>query len=144
MSASKFCSRLASNIWMETLSTPAAPRLRLTFWKARRIRVKSIRPVREWTLRRWSDNRHSFQTERVVRRPLPPSKAFSVQGRLFRTGRIARNKPGRREKASSAGETCRLKEYQRWKEYRSQLTANRYSPSSSKRGAYYGCADYPK
>ena len=50
ISAARFSSRLASNILMLTLSTPAAPRFRFTAWKACRMSLGVIRPVSECTL----------------------------------------------------------------------------------------------
>jgi hypothetical protein len=50
ISAVRFSSRFASNILMLTLSTPAAPRFRLTAWNACRITLGVILPVSECTL----------------------------------------------------------------------------------------------
>ena len=50
MSAERFSSRFLWNIWMLTLSTPAAPRFRLTFWKALCMSSGVILPVSECAL----------------------------------------------------------------------------------------------
>lgn len=48
--ASRFCSRLFSNIWMLWRSTPAAPRFFFTARKASCINSMVMRPVNEWCL----------------------------------------------------------------------------------------------